>query len=132
MTDITSAMNVRFAQRYANHAGTVIIGFSKGPTYLSLLKPALSLAELTGAFASVYGIPRCLPVIYHKATQRQLPAAFPSLICYHAFIPSRLVKWALPNPVPMVSTAHLETSSMKGICDKPCTTASLCIITNVL
>lgn len=51
-----------------------------------------------------------------------LPAVFPSMAGLSRFHPSRLVKCALPNPVPIVSTAHLDTSSMKGICDNPCTT----------
>lgn len=63
-------MDVRFALRYANHIGTAIIGV-KAARDLSLLKPALFLAELMRAFASVYQILRCLPVIYHKATRRR-------------------------------------------------------------
>src|SRR5579871_2241631 len=43
----------------------------------------------------------------------------------------RLVKRALPSPVPMVSTPQLSTSCMNGISARPCTTASLCISTAV-
>ncbi|PDT29307.1 hypothetical protein CO660_13110 [Rhizobium sp. L9] len=63
-------MNVRFALRYANHIGAAIIGF-KAARDPSLLKPALFLAELIRAFASVYQILHCLPVVYHKATRRR-------------------------------------------------------------
>ena len=43
----------------------------------------------------------------------------------------RLVKRALPRPVPMVSTPHRSTSCMKGTSERPCTTPSLCISTAV-
>src|SRR4029079_13520578 len=40
----------------------------------------------------------------------------------------RLVKRALPRPVPMVSTPHRSTAVMKGGSLRPCTTASLCMM----
>src|SRR5437588_2809187 len=51
---------------------------------------------------------------------------------YPLFLPGilsicRLVKRALPRPVPMVSTPQRLTSPMNGISLRPCTTASLCI-----
>ncbi len=42
------------------------------------------------------------------------------------------VKLAFPSPVPMVRTAHRRSSLTKGSSLRPCTTASLCIITTVL
>ena len=41
--------------------------------------------------------------------------------------PRRLVKRALPSPVPIVSTPQCFTSCMNGTSLRPCTTASLCI-----
>ena len=43
----------------------------------------------------------------------------------------RLVKRALPNPVPMVSTPQRSTSCMNGASESPCATPSLCISTAV-
>jgi hypothetical protein len=44
---------------------------------------------------------------------------------------SRLMKRALPRPVPIVNMAHDSTSRMNGASLRPCTTASLCIRTVV-
>ena len=44
--------------------------------------------------------------------------------------PRRLVKRALPRPVPIVSTPQCSTSVMRGTSLRPCTTASLCITTS--
>ena len=45
--------------------------------------------------------------------------------------PSRLVKLALPKPVPMVNTAQWRTSRIQGAWLSPCTTASLWTTTTV-
>ena len=44
---------------------------------------------------------------------------------------ARLVKRALPSPVPIVSTPQCSTSRMNGTSLSPCTTASLCMTINV-
>ena len=44
---------------------------------------------------------------------------------------ARLVKCALPSPVPIVITAQCFTSCIQGNSLSPCTTASLCIRTTV-
>src|SRR5262249_27834580 len=44
---------------------------------------------------------------------------------------ARLVKRALPRPVPIVSTPQCFTSCMRGVSLRPCSTASLCTTTVV-
>src|SRR5438477_1374982 len=46
-------------------------------------------------------------------------------------LPLRLVKRALPSPVPIVSTPQRFTSCMNGTSESPCTTPSLCMTTAV-
>src|SRR5215216_2761526 len=48
-----------------------------------------------------------------------------------SFSAARLVKRALPRPVPMVSTPQRATSCIAGTSERPCTTASLCMTTMV-
>src|SRR6185295_9465215 len=48
-----------------------------------------------------------------------------------SFSARRLVKRALPRPVPIVMTPQRSTSCMAGSSLRPCTTASLCMTTTV-
>ena len=47
------------------------------------------------------------------------------------FAPLDFEKWALPRPVPIVRIAQFRVFLMKGTSLRPCTTASLCITTEM-
>src|SRR6185437_4331232 len=49
--------------------------------------------------------------------------------CAEGYSPSLFVNTAFPSPVPMVSTAQRSTSAMKDSSLSPCTSASLCSMT---
>src|SRR5213083_492108 len=74
-----------------------------------------------------------------RALVQSLPAfaflsslSFLSYFSFFSPLPfRRLVKRALPSPVPIVSTPQCATSCMNGTSLNPCTTASLCISTVV-
>ena len=71
----------------------------------------------------------CAPSIRRKSLIRDACCPQGRRLGYSATF--RLVKRALPSPVPMVSTPQWLTSVMCGNSLRPCTTASLCITTTV-